>query len=66
MITSYNQLKAICGGALTYETFDVDKNEFKDYQVANPCGYLVRDFPQDDFRDLISSSRSGRVNRHGI
>lgn len=35
-----------------YKDFDVDHNEFKDDELANPCGLLARFFPQDEAQFL--------------
>lgn len=64
-ITSINDLKTICAEALTYKSFDVDKSKFRDYEVANPCGVLARDFPQDDFR-YITNIKNGNIIRTKI
>ena len=64
-LTSLTELEKICTDALTYKTFDVDKSVFKDYEVANPCGRLARDFPQDDFKH-IKNTKSGLLTRNPI
>ena len=59
--TRLQSLREICQGAFTYANFDVDKKEFKDSEMANPCGLMSRFFPQDKFFNLVSLGDEGRL-----
>lgn len=59
--TKMQTLSVICQDAFTYKNFDVDKNKFKDSDIANPCGLMSRFFPQDKFLRLVQLDNNGKI-----
>ena len=59
--TRMQTLSIICQDAFTYKNFDVDKKEFKDNDIANPCGLMSRFFPQDKFLRLVQLDNNSKL-----
>jgi hypothetical protein len=62
-LISPSYLKKICRFALLNKDFDIDHAKYPPEDIADPCGYMAKFFPQDQFISIETIDPSSRGKR---